>query len=104
MTWWQVASLILLTPILLAQLLFVLVLIALRLPMHCCQSLRAVRYLLLAGLCYYGSLVLLSAVVLGRAWWEVVVLAAVAVLGGKWLLPDPISFLLNPGKRRAVFR
>jgi hypothetical protein len=94
------------SPILIGMLLLVSVLIVWKLPMLCCQRMRAVRYLPLVGLLYYGYgiAVTLLAVLLGLARWEVLVLAGVGVLGGDWLLPDPVSFIVSPAKRRAVIR
>jgi hypothetical protein len=80
------------------------VMIAWKLPMFCCERLRAVRYLPVAGLCYYGAGISLAAVRFSLAWWEVFLLAGLALLGGNWLLPDPISFFVSPGRRRAVAR
>lgn len=73
-----------------------------RLPMLCCHRLRAVRWLPLAGLCYYSVAVAALVVVLGWKWGAV--LLATAVIAGDWLLPNPIMFVLMPAWRRAALR
>ncbi len=104
MTWRQLTQAIVLAPILIGSLLFVGVLIAWKLPMFCCERWRAVRYLPVVGTCYYGAGISLAAVLLGLAWWEVLLLAGLALVGGDWLLPDPVSFFASSAKRRAVVR
>jgi hypothetical protein len=79
-------------------------LITLLLPKLVCQRLRAVRYLPLLGICYYSMLLTAGVLCFGLRWWAILLLAGAAVLGGGWLLPDPISFLTKPGNRRAAVR
>jgi len=97
-TWGRLLS----APVFLGLLLFFGIIVVFKLPMICCQRLRAVRWLSVAGLCYYSAGVT-ATVLLGLEWW-VVLLATLAALGGGWLLPDPVSFILSPARRRAVRR
>ena len=98
------ACAVIFSPLLIGTLLLVGVLIACKLPVFCCERLRAVAYLPAVGLCYYGAAVGLAAMCFGLAWWKVTLLAAFALVGGGWLLPDPVSFLFSPARRRAVAR
>jgi hypothetical protein len=93
---------ILFLPILFALLLFLAVLFVWKLPMFCCERCRAVRYLPYAGLAYYGLAVPLVLTSFGLAWWEVLIGTGLFALTGNWLLPDPLTFALNPRRRRAV--
>jgi hypothetical protein len=76
-------------------------LVCFQLPSICCQRLRAVRFLPIAGMCYYGALVL-AAAWFGFAWWDVCLFAIFALLLGDWLPPNPIAFFFSPAKRRAA--
>lgn len=104
MTWWRATWAVLFSPILIGSVLFVSLLLVWKLPTVFCGRLRVVRYLPVAGVCYYSVAVSFAAVSLGLVWWEVSLLAGFAVLGGEWLLPDPVSFLLRTNRRRAVVR
>jgi hypothetical protein len=73
-----------------------------RLPMLCCHRLRAVRWLSLAGLCYYSVAVTLVAVLVGRDFAALLLVSAVTA--GDWLLPNPWSFVFHPAWRRAARR
>jgi hypothetical protein len=55
-----VVGVILFSPISLGLILVLAILLVGKLPIICCERLRAVRYLPLAGLCYYGLLVTMS--------------------------------------------
>jgi hypothetical protein len=90
------------SPILLGLLLLAGPLIVWKLPTLCCQRMRAVRYLPLVGLVYYGIAVTLLTVSFGLPWWAVLALVGLGALEG--LLPDPVSFIVSPAKRRAVIR
>ena len=103
-TWRKTAWVVLFSPILIGLLLIVGIFAVWKLPMVCCERFRAVRYLSLFGLCYYSAAITVAAVSLGLVWWEVSVIAGLAILGGEWLLPDPVSWLFRPAKRRAVAR
>ncbi len=92
------------SPILIGSLLFVGIFGVWKLPMVCCERFRVIRYLPLVGFCYYSVAITVAAASLGLAWWEVSVIAVLAILGGEWLLPDPVSWLFRPAKRRAVAR
>jgi hypothetical protein len=75
-----------------------------RLPMFCSERWHCVRYLPLLGLCYYIPLVLLVTLAFALVWWEIVFAVTLVIVGGVWLLPDPVTFLLYPTRRRAVVR
>ncbi|WP_143392949.1 hypothetical protein [Fimbriiglobus ruber] len=104
MSWRQVGWTVLFSPVLIGLLPFIAALIVWKLPRACCERLRAVRYLPLAGLCYYTAIVAALSLALGLTWWEILLLSGLAVVGGEWLLPDPMSFVFSPARRRAVVR
>jgi hypothetical protein len=101
MTWRQVGIGVLLMPVVAGTVLLVAVLVVCKLPAFCCERCRAVRWLPLAGLAYYGGAAGLAAAS-GAGWWEAALVVGLAAVAGNWLLPDPASFLLRPRRRRAV--
>jgi len=72
-----------------------------RLPSVVCSWRRAVRWLPLFGLAWYPALFGLFVVVKEPPLWVMAVFAWLA-LYTPWLLPDPITFLFRPRRRRAI--
>lgn len=104
MKWLRTGGAVLFALLLLSCLPLAGVLLVVRLPMFCCSWIRAVRFLPLAGMCYYLLLASVYPLVLGVPWWEGAVIGVLGMLGGCCLLPDPVTFVLSPRKRRAVLR
>lgn len=102
MSWRKTTTMILFAPIMAGLLVFFALVVVWKLPLLCCERLRAVRYLPYLGALYYGLIVPGSFIALGLAWWEVLIFTAMFALCGDWLLPDPFTYLFNPRKRRAV--
>lgn len=102
MTWRKATWTILFSPILLGGLALIALGLICNLPRICCERQRAVRYLPYVGLVYYGLAVPLVLAAFGLGWWEVLFVAGLLALLGRWLLPDPLTYLMNPRKRRAA--
>ena len=104
MTWRRATITVLFSPVTVGLVLLVAIIVIWKLPMICCERLRAVRWLPLVGLCYYAATVPAVAVLFELDWLGVVLLAVFVTVNGGWLPPDPVSFVFSPTRRRAVKR
>jgi hypothetical protein len=102
MAWRQIALVILIAPISLGLAVFAVSLLIAKLPMLCCERLRAIRYLSYAWMVYHGVVIPLLLLCLGLGWMDVVITSALLGFAGGWMLPDPITYIFYPRFRRAV--
>lgn len=99
-----------LAAVLLSCVVFLWPVILFKVPASCCERLRAVRWVSLAGTAYMtliGAIISVIASLIDYPLWALLLTLlplASGIFIADFLLPDPFTFLFRPRHRRAVLR